>query len=334
MVPLDVATIIVTFRSAQLTIDALASLDAERRNPRVHLRAIVVDNASGDLPEIANAVQKAGWTDWVTLIAAPKNGGFAYGNNLGMHTARVQAQPDYFYLLNPDAQVRAGAIAALVDFMETHPSVGIAGSSFENLDGSDWPIAFRFPSLLSEVDFHLRIGLASKLLRRWTVARRMKPVSQEIDWICGASMMIRPSVIEAVGGFDEGYFLYFEETDFCYRAKKAGFATWYVPQSRVMHIAGQSTSVTDKSAGTRRLPGYWFESRRRYFVSTYGTAYAIATDIATLVSYSIGWLKARALSETPVPFYLRDVVKHSPIWSMNRTASPVKVSTFVSSALE
>jgi GT2 family glycosyltransferase len=326
---LDVATVIVTYRSARLTLDALTSLDAERINPAVRLRAVVVDNASGDLPEIGQAVERAGWTNWVTLVAAPKNGGFAYGNNLGIRTASAEARPDYFYLLNPDAQVRPGAIGTLTDFMETHSDIGIAGSSFENLDGSEWPIAFRFPTLMSEVDFHLRIGLATKLLRRWTVARIMKPVDQATDWICGASMMIRPSVLDAIGGFDEEYFLYFEETDFCYRAKAAGFPTWYVPQGRVMHIAGQSTSVTGEGEGTKRLPGYWFESRRRYFISTYGVGYAIATDVAAIVSYLFGWIKAHAVGESRVPFYLRDLVKHSPIWPRNRTWNPVKVQVFV-----
>jgi len=124
--------------------------------------------------------------------------------------------------------------------------------------------------------------------------------------------------------------LYFEETDFCYRPKKAGFATWYVPQSRVMHIAGQSTSVTDKSAGTRRLPGYWFKSRRRYFVSTFGIQYAIATDVATIISHIIGWVKVHTLGETTVPYFVRDLFKYSPIWPSNRATSSVTVSDFTS----
>ena len=78
-------------------------------------------------------------------------------------------------------------------------------------------------------------------------------------------------LFSAIGGLDENYFLYFEETDFCLRARKAGFATWYVPQSRVMHIAGQSTKVTEVSDTPKRLPGYWFESRRRYYAVTFGT---------------------------------------------------------------
>ena len=90
-------------------------------------------------------------------------------------------------------------------------------------------------------------------------------------------MMIRPLVFDTVGGFDEAYFLYFEETDFCLRAKRVGFPTWYVPESRVMHIQGQSTRVTGLHTRMKRLPPYWFESRRRYFIASYGTILSKST---------------------------------------------------------
>ena len=113
----------------------------------------------------------------------------------------------------------------------------------------------------------------------------MSQVPQSIDWVPGASMMIRRTVVDSIGGFDENYFLYFEETDFCFRAKKAGFSTWYVPQSRVMHIAGQSTKLTERNAAPKRLPAYWFESRRRYFAAAHGIRYAMATDAVALLAH-------------------------------------------------
>ena len=237
----------------------------------LRIRVVVVDNASGDAPAIAEAIESNSWSSWVTLVRSPKNGGFAYGNNLAFRVANDDGPPDYFYLLNPDTLVRKGAIGALVRFLEAHPDVGIVGSGLENLDGSEWPIAFRFPSILSELENGLQFGLASRILQRWVVAVEMSSVPQPIDWVPGASMMCRPAVFDAIGGLDENYFLYFEETDFCLRAKRAGFPTWYVPESRVMHIAGQSTKVTERDVAPKRLPSYWFESRRRYFVASYGT---------------------------------------------------------------
>ena len=320
MTEIDVAIAIVTYRSADLTIDCLRSIEAERSMPGVRIRAVVVDNASGDAPAIARAIETNSWSSWVTLVRAPRNGGFAYGNNLAFRIARTYRPPDYFHLLNPDTLVRNGAIGALVRFLEAHRDVGIVGSSFENLDGSNWPIAFRFPSILSEIEGGLQLGLASRVLRRWVVAVEMSSVPQQVDWVPGASMMIRPAAFDAIGGFDETYFLYFEETDFCLRAKKAGFPTWYVPESRVMHIAGQSTKVTIRNVALNRLPSYWFESRRRYFEVSYGTVRAMAVDVVALLAHAVGHLKliAQRRTDRSVPYFLRDLAQHSVLWPRNR----------------
>lgn len=317
---IDVAIAIVSYRSAALTIDCLRSIDVERSTPGVSIRVIVVDNASGDAPAIAEAIQKNLWSSWVTLVQAPRNGGFAYGNNLAFRIAQDDGRPDYFHLLNPDTLVRKGAIGSLVRFLEAHPDVGIVGSSFENLDGSDWPIAFRFPSILSELESGLQLGVASRILRRWVVAVEMSFEPQPVDWLPGASMMVRRSVFETIGGFDEAYFLYFEETDFCFRAKKAGFPTWYVPESRVMHIVGQSTKVTERNVALKRFPSYWFESRRRYFIASYGTARAMAADIVAMLAHAVGHLKRIAQGRTNrgVPHFLRDLACHSALWPRNR----------------
>src|SRR5580700_1601400 len=101
---LDVAVVIVTFKSAQLAIESLRSLVMERDTPGLRIRAVVVDNASGDLPQIAQAVAANNWSAWVALVSAPRNGGFSYGNNLGIKRAFADARPTYIYLLNPDAQ--------------------------------------------------------------------------------------------------------------------------------------------------------------------------------------------------------------------------------------
>jgi GT2 family glycosyltransferase len=319
----DVAIAIVTYRSAGLTVDCLASIEAELATPGVRIRVVVVDNASGDAELIAQSIDKHGWWSWVTLVTAPKNGGFAYGNNLAIRHAIADGPPRYVHLLNPDTVVRKGAIGELVRFLEAHPDVGIAGSSFENPDGSAWPIAFRFPSLLSEFEGGLQFGLATRLLERWVVPRSMTPVAQPIDWIPGASMMVRWSVFDRVGGFDETYFLYFEETDFCLRARRAGFPTWYVPSSRVMHILGQSTNVSNPKTVPARLPAYVFESRRRYFVVNHGAIYAMAIDVVALLAHGVGSLKRmlQGRSDRGVPRFLGDLLRYSVLRSGNRLAA-------------
>jgi len=203
---IEIAVVIVTYKSAELAIECLASIHSERETQNLKIRVILVDNASGDLPQIRQAVERNGWSSWVTLVLAPTNGGFAYGNNLGIRSAYELSRPNYIYLLNPDTQVRPRAIAALVEFLESHPQVGIAGSSFETEDGKDWPFAFRFPTLLSEIEHGMQLNLVTRCLSRWIVARPMNPISQPTDWICGASMMIRPAVLTAVGCLDENFF--------------------------------------------------------------------------------------------------------------------------------
>ena len=325
---IGVVVAIVTYKSAALTIDCLGSIEAERSTPNLRLRAIVVDNASNDAPRIAEAIAANGWSSWVTLVEAPRNGGFAYGNNLAFQRAYADGPPAYLHMLNPDTVVRKGAIGALVRFLEAHPDVGIAGSSFENRDGSKWPIAFRFPSLLSELEEGLQLGIASRLLRPWIVAKSMSSEAEPIDWVPGASMMIRRAVTDTIGGLDENYFLYFEETDFCRRAKRAGFSTWYVPESRVMHIAGQSTKVTERNAAPKRLPAYWFESRRRYFAANHGVGYAMAVDVVALMAHGVGSLKraAQRRKNVGIPHFLADLSEHSPLWPKNRRLAAAKPS--------
>lgn len=316
----DVAIIIVTYKSAQLAIDCLHSVRSQLDTPGLHIRCVVVDNASGDAPAIARAIEAEGWSAWVRLITADRNGGFAYGNNVGMRAAYEQGRPDYIHLLNPDTVLRPGAVQALVGFLEANPKAGVAGGIFENSDASEWAIAFRFPSLLGEVAQSFQWGVVTRLLDRWNVPMQMGSVAQPVDWVSGASMMVRREVVDSIGGLDEGFFLYFEETEFCFRAKGAGYSVWYVPQSRVMHIAGQSTKVTERDAGPRRLPPYWFESRRRYFALTRNPGYAVLVDVATVLAAWAGSVKRIALlrPSTNAPYFLRDLASHSLIWPRNR----------------
>lgn len=329
MTTVDVAIAIISWRSAALAIDCLASIEPELETPGINIRVIVVDNASGDAQPIAKAIDDNGWWPWVRLVTAPNNGGFAYGNNLALQHAIADGPVDYVHLLNPDTVVRKGAIGELVGFLEAHPEVGIAGSSLENPDGTDWPIAFRFPSIMSELEGGLQLGLATRLLRRWVVANVMTQVAQPIDWVPGASMMVRRSVFDRIGGFDETYFLYYEETDFCLRARRVGFSTWYVPASRVMHIAGQSTKVTNRKPVPVRLPAYVFESRRRYFVANHGATCAMLADIVALGAHALGALKRLIQGRTQegVPCFHRDLLRHSVFWRGNRATASTPRAT-------
>jgi GT2 family glycosyltransferase len=94
----------------------------------------------------------------------------------------------------------------------------------------------------------------------------------QVDWVTGAAMMIRKEVLSEVGLLDDGYFLYFDEVDFCFRARQAGWPAYYVPDSVVTHLQAQATGITDDRKDKRRYPDYWFDSRRRFFVKNRGKA--------------------------------------------------------------
>jgi len=305
----------VNYRTPQLTINCLRALANEVQSVP-GARAVVVDNHSGDgsVETIRAAIAVEGWDAWATVLPSAHNGGYAYGNNLAIRPALQSAHPPAsVLLLNSDTQIRPGALKALVDYLESHPTVGIVGSAMENPDGSIWSTAFRFPSVLSELESSVRLGIVSKLLAKWKVPQQMGDQPEQVDWLPGASMMIRREVFDAIGLMDEGYFLYYEETDFCLQAKRAGWSCWYVPESRVMHIAGQSTGVTARGAAPKRLPQYVFDSRRRYFVKNHGFLYALLTDLVWTLGYST-WSVRRVLQRKPdtdPPHLLADSLRNN-----------------------
>lgn len=312
-----IRVVIVNFRTGRLVVACLRSLAAEV-TALGGVEVVVVDNRSGDdsAEVIERAIASEGWQDWAQVMRAPVNGGFSYGNNLAIRPVLSSpTAPEYFWILNPDTEVRPGALRELLAFVESRPAVGIAGSSFEVANGELWPHAFRFPSIWSEIASALRLRFVGRLLSRHVVMMTMGDQPERVDWLPGASMLVRRKVFEQVGLMDEGYFLYFEETDFCLASARAGWECWYVPASRVMHIAGQSTGVTTPGVVPGRRPGYWFESRRRYWIKQHGWLYAAATDLAWIVCHSL-WQVRRVLQRKPrsdPPYLLLDFMRNSAL---------------------
>ncbi len=292
--------VIINYKTRDLTIDCLRSLAPEvAANPGVTV--CVTDNASGDgsIDAIDAAIQANGWNTWAHVRPLERNGGFAYGNNGGIRPAMAEdPPPDYLLLLNPDTVVRPDGIGALLRFMEAHPDVGFAGSRLEDPDGTPQRSAFRFHSPVSEMEAGFRVGFLSRLLARHVVAPPVVDEPCEVDWVAAASIIIRPKVFDEVGLMDEAYFMYFEEVDWLLRARAAGWRCWYVPQSRVVHLVGQASGVTDKAKATRRRPAYWFESRHRYFVKNFPKHKAAAADLLFMLGFAT-WRLRRRLQRKP-----------------------------------
>jgi len=304
--------VIVNFRVVDLTIDCLRS--AAEEVGRVPGTAVAVcENGTGDdsAARIQKAITDNGWGLWCTLTAISPNLGFTGGNNVILRPALKSADPPrYVLLLNADTIVRPGAFKALVDFMDQHPDVGIAGSRLEEPDGTPQRSAFRFHSPLSEFEGSLKLGLVSRLLERWIAAPPVRDQPFETDWVSGASMIIRREVLQQIGLLDEGYYTYFDDIDICFNAGKAGWKTWYVPASRVVHLVGQSTGI--KGQNRKRQPSYLLEARRRYFLKNHGPLYAALADAALISGLALWRLRVLLGKPHSTPSHvLRDTIRHS-----------------------
>jgi N-acetylglucosaminyl-diphospho-decaprenol L-rhamnosyltransferase len=313
--------VIVNYRTASLAIDCLRSI-AQQAAALRDFGVVVTDNSSGDdsIPRLVTAIEQNGWS-WAQVMPLEKNGGFAFGNNAAIKSALAGGDPpQYVLLLNPDTLARPNALAALLDFMDEHPQVGIAGSRLEHLDGTAQISAFRFHSVLSELESGLRVGLVSRLLARRIVAPPVPLEPCQTDWVAGAAMIIRKAVFDAIGLMDERYFMYFEDVDFCLRARRAGWPCWYVPASRVVHLVGQSSGVTDVKQAHKRRPRYWFESRRLYFTKNLGRARAMLADMAWAGGFAVYRLRAAIMRKRDAypPHLLWDFVRYNFLGARNK----------------
>lgn len=298
--------VIVNWRTARLTVDCLQSLApqvaelAERE-----VRVVVTDNDSGDdsCDVIRKAILDHGWDDWAELLPLEKNGGFAYGNNGAIRPALEQADPpDLIWLLNPDTIARPGAVQGVFDAADQFPQAHIFGTRVENPDATARTTAFRFHNPLGEFESMMRLGVVTRLMMGHKHAPPLPDGPAEVDWVSGASMVVRREVFEKVGLLDEGYFMYYEEQDFIRQAKDAGFACWYLPMAAIVHLVGQASGVT--SAGPRkRRPAYWFEARRRYWAKHAGWLGRWTGDAAFvlgLVGYRLNcWVRRRSNPDPP-----------------------------------
>ncbi|MGL5009901.1 MAG: glycosyltransferase family 2 protein [Paracoccaceae bacterium] len=314
----SVLTVILNWRTADMTLRAAEA--ALRAMEPIEGAITIVDNDSGDgsFEVMTAAVAQRGWTR-VRVIQSGRNGGFGAGNNVGIRAGLPGgARPDFVYLLNSDAFPAPDAIRALRDHLLAHPATGFAGSYIHGPDGLAHRTGFRFPSIASEFEGAIRLGLVSRLLRRHIVAAPLSTVTTRVDWIAGASIMLRQDVLDQIGLFDERFFLYFEETELCHRAACAGWPTDYVVESRVEHIGSVSTGMKTWV----RIPTFWLDSRAYYFTKVHGRAYA---TLATLAHLTGGLLwRARLLIQPKErgdpPHFLRDLLAHALRW---RSAPPL-----------
>lgn len=304
--------VLLNYRTPDMTLAALrAAYRAIENVPDARIDVVDNDSRDGSYERIAAGVREQRYApERVRVLESPRNGGFGAGNNFAIRPAlESEDPPELIYILNSDAFPAPDAIERLIDFMEARPDVGIAGSAIVGTDGEPHVSAFRFPSLWSELEAGLSLGVVSRLLSERRVSISPRPSATcEVDWLAGASMMIRAEVLRAIGLFDETFFLYFEETDLCRRAKLAGWPTWYVVESVVEHVGSASTGMKT----WRRVPRYWFDSRRHYFRKNHGRAYLHAANALFAATHAVYKVRAkvqRKIDPNPHGFY-RDFLRY------------------------
>lgn len=307
---MDVVLVILNYRTPGLTLRALGSALPEIDRVRAdegtrgvplpeRSRIALVDNASGDdsPDQLAQAVRKGGLGDRVDLFLARENRGFGAGNNLAFrHYLGSGTPPRFFHVLNPDAALAPGALGALLRQARRQGRAGAWGSRIEELRDARADAALAFPSLTGEARAVGRVRRCPTHLSRWSSTPAGTPgrrpdrrgrapgaeglgVARRVDWVLGASVLLRSRALAEVGLFDEDFFLYFEDIDLCRRLRNADWEVWTVPESQVLHQGSASTRL---GAPGERVPRYWFESRARYYRKHHGAAYLAAADALAL----------------------------------------------------
>jgi hypothetical protein len=248
----DLVIVIVNYNTRELLRGCLASLRASVSPPT--LRVIVVDNCSRD--DSAAMVRSA--FPEVEIIEAERNGGFAYGNNVGLRAAGFGADapaaalPRHVLLLNPDTVVPPSALRVMVDYLDAHPDVGAVGPKVVREDGTlDKACRRSFPT--PEVSFYRLTGLGklfprSRRFARYNLTYLDVDALAEVDALVGAFMLMCGAALQQAGLLDEAFFMYGEDLDLCYRIKQAGWRIIYNPAVTLLHIKGAASRKTSRRA--------------------------------------------------------------------------------------
>jgi GT2 family glycosyltransferase len=275
-----------------IALDSVFALSEVRNDPQF-ARVVVSDNGSSD-----GSVEflRERYGDRLAIVENAANLGFAAACN----RAFAATDSPFVYLLNPDAEVRQGALVEIVAFLEAHPRCGIAGSRIYNLDGSvqescgefdSWSGAFLRSSAWGEWPVLRRFANGAKL-RAWDYESERR-----VDLVIGAAMVIRRKLLAEIGPFDERFFLYHEEVDFAKRAAAAGWETWYVPSSAAVHEGMGSArglyNVERRKQRSRRA--YWLKHHGRVWYGSLVAALVARYFLYAAVVVAAGFALRRVL---------------------------------------
>lgn len=260
--------IIVAYKSAPTLPAALAS--ALRCAQAGLMETIVVDNATPD--QATRDVIARNAAPFARVLRNHTNVGFGRGCNVGLAAARTP----YVIFFNPDAEMEPQACETLVRFMDEHPRCALAGPAIahEGKEGFQHVGGLMRPTdIVGDC-----LGRYSSLRRRQRVEAGAAPF--RTDWVSGAMLLGRTDVLRGLGGFDPRYFLYWEETDLCRRALRAGHEVWAVPTAQVRHVGGVSAAQESDDRVRGCIATHYYQSRQHYLRTHFGTPAALAAELA------------------------------------------------------
>lgn len=285
-IPVDLNIVIVNFRTPDFVTACLQTLLPQLSGRSAEV--VVVDNCSGDdsVPRISSWLGEYDAENKVHLVKSAINSGFAGGNNLGIRALEAK----FYLLLNSDTLVRPGAIDMLLKTAARFPSAGLISPRLEWPDGQGQESCFRFHTPLSEFIRASQTGPVERLLKNYVVAMPVQDGLAHPQWTSFACVLVRREVLNQIGLLDDGYFMYFEDVEFCHRVRCAGWEIVHNPEAHVVHLRGGSSPVKDQTRRKKRLPRYFHESRTRLFYQLYGWSGLTAANVM--------WWLGRTVSKT------------------------------------
>jgi GT2 family glycosyltransferase len=302
----DISVILVSYNTIEMTKIALSHLLASSQN--IDMEVIIVDNDSKD--HSADILRRE--YPQIKLIENKKNVGFGRANNQALPYIKSR----YVLLLNTDAFVEPDTIAKTVQYMDANPLCGVLGVKLLGRNGDLQPSCRFFPT--SWNNFLNRTGL-NRFVKHVKMVDDMSwdhASVRECDWVPGCYYLVRKEVIDQVGLFDPRYFLYYEEIDHCFAAKKAGWNVTYFPHTSVVHIGGESAkSEGEITSSGRQIDALNIESELLYFRKNHGLSgvlvHLLLNNLAGIFQFSRDIVKLRH----PAKIYIH-LKRAFYLWSM------------------
>lgn len=280
---LDLTISIVNWNTRQDLLECLDSIIPEEQRETPAGTALKIDGLSAEVIVVDNGSQDASarWVSrrfpCVTVLPQRENLGYARGNNLAFAASHGRL----VLVLNPDTLVSRGALAALVEFAESDQFMGIAGAKVLNPDGTLQYSARKFPTLAAGIYRHSILGRLfpdNKATREYLQSDWLHDDAREVDWVSGCAMLIKRETLIDVGGFDEDYYMYVEDVDICWRARKAGWTVWFCPYAVITHKKARASDLIPN-----RMILEHHKSMYRFFCKNYRPSASIFERMVTPV---------------------------------------------------